>query len=86
MNIVAAIVLYLVIWFMCLFLVLPQRIKSQTEDGNVVDGTPASAPVDPMLKKKMVWTTVLATLVFIPIATIIIMGWISVEDFDFYEG
>jgi len=85
MNIVAGIVLYLVIWFMCLFVILPLRIKSQDENGEVVPGTPASAPVDPMLRKKVKWVTVLATLVFIPIAATIINGWISVEDFDWYQ-
>jgi predicted secreted protein len=84
MNPVAGVVLYLVIWFMCLFVILPLRITSQNEDGDVVPGTPASAPIDPMLKKKAIWTTVLATVVFIPIALIIINGWIKVEDFDFF--
>ncbi len=84
MNPVAGVVLYLVIWFMCLFVILPLRITSQTEDGDVVPGTPASAPIDPMLKKKAIWITVLATVVFIPIALIIINGWIKVEDFDFF--
>lgn len=85
MNVVSAIVLYLVIWFMCLFVILPLRIKSQNENGEVVAGTPASAPVDPKLKRKVIWVTILATSLFIPIAITISKGWISVEKIEFFQ-
>lgn len=85
MNTVSAVVLYLIIWFMTLFVVLPLRIQSQDEAGDVVPGTPGSAPSDPKLKKKFFWVTVVATIVFIPIATTIMSGWITVEDIDFFN-
>ena len=85
MNPVSAIVLYAVIWFMWLFVILPLRIKSQAETGDIVPGTPASAPYDPMLKKKAVWTTMLATVIFIPITVIIVFGLITIEDIDFFN-
>jgi predicted secreted protein len=84
MNFISAIVLYLVIWFMCVFIILPLRIKSQDEDGEVVPGTPASAPTDPMLKKKAVWVTILATVLYVPIVVTIVNGWITIDDLDFY--
>ncbi|MFT4716596.1 MAG: putative secreted protein [Paracoccaceae bacterium] len=86
MNPVSAIVLYVVIWFMCLFVILPLKITSQEEDGNIVPGTPASAPIDPMIKKKAIWVTIMATAIFVPVVIIIISGWISIEDMDFYPG
>ena len=85
MNIVSAIVLYLVIWFMCLFVILPMRLKSQDEDGDVVPGTPASAPVNPNLKRKAVLITIVATLVFIPIAGVIISGLVTIDDIDVFN-
>ncbi len=85
MNPVSGIVLYLVIWFMTLFVVLPLRIQSQDEAGDVVPGTPASAPVDPKLKKKFIWVTIVATVLFVPIALTIINGWITVEDIDIFN-
>lgn len=85
MNPVSGIVLYAVIWFMTLFVMLPLRIKSQDEDGEVVPGTPGSAPVDPKLKKKAVWTTIVATIIFVPVAATIINGWITVEDIDIFD-
>jgi predicted secreted protein len=85
MNPVSGAVLYAVIWFMTLFVILPLRLKTQDEAGEVVPGTPGSAPVDPMLRKKFKWVTIVATALFIPIAAIIINGWITVEDIDYFH-
>ncbi len=85
MNPVSAVVLWLVIWFMTLFVILPLRLQSQSEAGDVVPGTPASAPVNPNLKKKAVLITVIATAIWIPVAATIIMGWITVEDLDIFH-
>ena len=57
MQITSALVLLAVIWFMVLFLVLQFRITSQEESGEVVPGTPASAPVNLQLKKRLLWVT-----------------------------
>lgn len=85
MSIFSGIVLYLVIWFMSLFVILPLRLTSQTEDGEIVPGTPGSAPVNPQLKRKAGVVTIVATLVFIPIAGIIISGVVSIEDIDVFN-
>ncbi len=85
MNIVTGAVLYLVIWFMSLFVILPLRLETQEEADDVVFGTPPSAPTNPNLKKKFIWITVLATIIFIPVAATIINGWITVDDFDFFK-
>lgn len=83
MSITSAIVLYMVIWFLVLFVVLPLRMRSQAEAGEVVPGTPASAPEDAMIKRKMLVTTAVATVLFVVIAGVIISGLIGVRDFDF---
>lgn len=51
------IVLYAVIWWLVFFVVLPIGYKPQEE---VVPGTPASAPARPLLKKKILITSVIA--------------------------
>jgi len=84
MSIFSGIVLYLVVWFMSLFVILPLRLTSQAEDGEIVPGTPGSAPVDPQLKRKAVLVTITATLIFVPIAGIIISGVISIDDIDVF--
>ena len=44
MSIALAIAIYIVVWWITLFAVLPFGVRTQGEAGTVVDGTPASAP------------------------------------------
>jgi len=85
MGIVTGIVLYAIIWFMTLFVILPFRLKSQSEDGDVVPGTPGSAPADPALRKRFLVTTLVAAVVWAVIASIILTEAISIEDFDLFS-
>lgn len=55
--------LYLVIWWTILFAVLPFGVRSQAEDGKVVPGSEAAAPVRPMLMRKALITSVLAAII-----------------------
>ena len=58
MNVVSALVLFTVVWFVTLLVALPIGVRTQGEAGEVVPGTPASAPVDAMIRRKMLWVTV----------------------------
>lgn len=60
MRIGTLIAIYFVVWWIVLFAVLPLRIRTQGEAGDVVPGTPASAPARPDLLLKAAITTVLA--------------------------
>ncbi len=44
MTITAALIVFAITWFMVFFVVLPIRFTSQSEAGEVVPGTPQSAP------------------------------------------
>ncbi|MGO9133113.1 MAG: DUF1467 family protein [Methylovirgula sp.] len=63
-----AIALFLTIWFVVLFAVLPFGIKSQREAGDYVPGTDPGAPVAPRLLSKILWTTVIAVIVFVAVS------------------
>ena len=82
MSITAAIVLYAVTWFMVFFIVLPIRFVSQGDTGEVVPGTPKSAPATEMVGRKAKLTTVIAAGVWVVLAGIILSGVISVRDLD----
>jgi predicted secreted protein len=56
--------IYFLIWWIVLFAVLPWGVRSQQESGDVPDGTDPGAPLMPMLLKKVMWTTIVATIVF----------------------
>ena len=85
MAISSALVLFSVIWFMLLLIALPLRLKSQGDVGEVVPGTPASAPVNPMIGKKMIWVTIISVVLWVPLVAIILSGVVSIHDIDFYN-
>lgn len=82
MSITAAIVLFAVCWFMTFFVVLPLRFTSQSDDGNVVPGTPASAPAGFVVKRKAWITTIAAAVIWVILCSVILSGVITVRDFD----
>ncbi len=84
MTITAAIVLFSVTWFMVFFTVLPVRFKSQADMGEVVPGTPKSAPADPDLPRKVKITTVLAVVISLLIYGVIQSGWITRDNMDVF--
>jgi predicted secreted protein len=63
-SIFTALAIYFVVWWLVLFAVLPWGVRSQDESGEVVPGTDPGAPILPNLKRKLVWTTIVATVVF----------------------
>ena len=80
---VSAFVLYCFIWFLTLLVVLPIRQRSQDEVGEVVPGTPRSAPADPQIGKRVIITTIAATVIYAIIVGIILSGVITVNEMDF---
>lgn len=63
MNLIAIVGIYFVLWWLILFAVLPWGMHTQDEEGEVVLGTPRSAPVRPMLVRKAIATTIVTTIV-----------------------
>jgi predicted secreted protein len=83
MSITSAIVLYCVIWAIVFFMVNPLWQTSQSEQGDVEPGTPASAPVDAMIRKKAIITTVIGTALFALAFSTIQFGWLTLDDISF---
>ncbi|MDG1126509.1 MAG: DUF1467 family protein [Hellea sp.] len=70
-------VVYLLIWWVTLFAVLPFGVVGQNEKGEIVNGSEPGAPADSNIKKKAVITTVIATLIWLLVCFIIISGLLS---------
>ncbi len=85
MSIASAIVLYCVIWALLFYMINPLWQTSQSEDGEVVPGTPASAPVDAMLGKNAIITTAIATVLFALAYSTIEFGWLTLDDVSVLE-
>lgn len=52
--------IYFVVWWVCLFVVLPFGVKNQIDAGSYVQGTDPGAPVAPMWWRRVLWTTLLS--------------------------
>ena len=85
MSITAALVLFAVIWFMVFLVVLPLRLTTQGEAGEVVPGTHKSAPADAQIGRRAKITTLWAIGLWIVLAGIIISGVIGVADIDWFD-
>ncbi|UJQ94947.1 DUF1467 family protein [Mariluticola halotolerans] len=63
MTLVSWIAVYFVLWWLCLFVVLPFGVRNQVDAGTVVEGTEPGAPVVLRLWRKLLITSVLALVV-----------------------
>lgn len=77
MGLVTGIAVYLIVWWIVLFTVLPwgARPPAETQPGHV-----ESAPANPRLRLKFAVTTVLAAVVWAVIFTLVEMEIISFRD------
>ena len=85
MGVTSALVLFAVIWFMVFFIVLPLRMQTQGDVGEIVPGTHASAPADAQVGRKAKITTIWAVGLWIVIAGTILSGLITVRDLDWFQ-
>lgn len=68
LTLAGSIALYFVVWWTLLFAILPIRIRTQAEAGEVTVGTEPAAPATPALRERAIWTTIVSTAVFIAVA------------------
>lgn len=84
MSVTGGIVLFVVIWFMTMFVILPIRMRSQGDAGEVVPGTHEGAPADFRLGRTMLITTIVTIPVWGAVAAVILTGVVTVDMLDFY--
>ena len=85
MTLAYAIALYLVIWWIVLFAMLPIGVRTSEEAGEKTSpGNAESAPHLPNLLPKMVATTVVASIVFAALYAIIVHHLITLDDIPFF--
>jgi predicted secreted protein len=59
-----AFAIYFVLWWIVLFLTLPFGVRSQHEDGEGAPGTDPGAPVLARMGRKLLWTTIISTVIY----------------------
>ena len=66
-----AVATFLCIWFITLFVVLPFGVHTQGEEGDVVPGTPESAPHKSNMPKLFLINTAVAAVVFAAVYAVV---------------
>ncbi|MDX2028739.1 MAG: DUF1467 family protein [Alphaproteobacteria bacterium] len=77
MNIFSGIVLYVLVWWMVIFCLLPLNIQSIEQPK---DGSMPGAPINPGLKRKIIITTIIACVIWLALFAIITSGVISFQE------
>lgn len=83
MSLTSAIAIFFIVWWLVFFAVLPFGVRTQEEDQATVEGTPASAPSQPLLLRKVVITTALAALVFAGVYFLLTQSTLTLDDIPF---
>ena len=80
MTLFTGIAIYLTIWWTVLFVVLPLGVTSHAEAGiDLGDGGDPGAPVNPNLKRKFMATTVVTTVLFAILWTVLRFNLIHIS-------
>ena len=64
MSLTGAFAIYVIIWWLVLFMVLPFGAGRKIDPASVADGHDAGAPAKPMMWRKIAATTVISLAVF----------------------
>ncbi|MGB0921242.1 MAG: DUF1467 family protein [Alphaproteobacteria bacterium] len=83
MSISGGIVAFVIIWWVVVFAVLPFGVRTQREEGEITPGTADSAPVKPMLVRKAIATTIIASVLWGVLWAVIEYQLISLDDFPY---
>jgi predicted secreted protein len=77
-NLETSLAIYLIVWWVVLFSVLPVGVTSHAEAGiKTPGGGDPAAPIDPKLKRKFITTTWISAALFTPFWIAVHFHWIS---------
>ena len=79
MNPFAAIAIFIMIWWVIFFMILPLWSRSHAETGiEVTKGGDPGAPVVTHLKKKLIYNTIIAFVVWVILMLALIFHWFKI--------
>jgi predicted secreted protein len=83
MDRVMAVAIYIFIWWIVLFAVLPFGVRTQDEEGSVVPGTPGSAPAKVRILRIFLINTLVASIVFALVYATVVYKIVTPENFPY---
>ncbi|HRO00362.1 DUF1467 family protein [Nitrobacter sp.] len=78
-KIFSGLAVYFIFWWITLFLMLPLGVRSQHEDGELIAGTDPGAPVKALMRRKVIWTTIVSAVIYGVAAVAYYSGLLNVE-------
>jgi len=82
MGITGSIIVYLMIWWIIFFSILPVGIKSNKEIfKDRIEGIDPGAPKNPKIAKKFLITTIITSILFIMIYYLLNNGFLNLRDY-----
>ena len=64
MSLTGSFVVFVILWWLILFMILPRDINSQKDNDFVVKGADPGAPSNPNIIKKLIITTAITSILF----------------------
>ena len=81
MSWTTAAAIYFIIWWVVLFAVLPFGVRNASEAGESVEpGHDPGAPTIPALGTKLIWTTIVASIVFAICWAVYVYRLVTLDD------
>jgi len=81
MSLTTAAAIYFIIWWVVLFTVLPFGVRNASESGEAIEpGNDPGAPIVPSLGKKLIWTTIVASVVFAICWVVYVYRLVTLDD------
>ncbi|MEK9717027.1 MAG: DUF1467 family protein [Pelagibacteraceae bacterium] len=80
MSLTGSIVVFIILWWLIFFTILPINIKSQLENSKVIKGTDPGAPNNPQIVKKIIITTFVVSILFVIIYLLAYLDILNLRD------
>ncbi len=84
MQLTSIIAIYFLFWFLCLFLVLPFRLKSSDQPDTHIPGQAFGAPPRFSFSRTAKWTSLIAAVMFGLYYLNYVNGWLMPDDLDLF--
>tara|TARA_Y100001970_G_C13528704_1_gene506591 strand:+ start:117 stop:371 length:255 start_codon:yes stop_codon:yes gene_type:complete len=82
MSITGSIIVYILIWWIIFFSVLPVGIKSNNEKfTESIKGSDPGAPKNPNIGKKFLYTTIITSIIFLGIYYMVSLNYLNLREF-----
>ena len=80
MSLTGSIVVFIILWWLIFFTILPLNIKSQFENSKVIKGTDPGAPNNPQIVKKIIITTFVVSILCVIIYLLAYLDILNLRD------